>query len=176
MSNYLREVQAGMDLLSTTKDVRFVGQAVQYKGTALYHQVKKYPSNKKIEMPVAEDFQTGFCLGLALQGYLPVSLYPRMNFGILALNQIINHLDKWSAMSGGASNPKVITKMVIGSRYPLDPGHQHKQDFTEAIASMTTNIDVKKLVIPEEIYPAYKQALCSPRSTILIEYGDLYNG
>mgnify|MGYP001231385650 CR=1 FL=1 len=172
--NYKDEVQKGMDLLAAEPNSIFIGQAVEYKGTALTHQVKDYPKSKLLEMPVAEELQAGFALGLALEGYLPISLYPRMNFIILAMNQIINHLDKWEAMSVGHSKPKVIMKAVVGSQFPLDPGHQHRANYTEAFRSMATNINVIELLYPEQIFPAYSHALRSEKSTLIVEHGDLY--
>ena len=125
---YLEEVQKGMDFLAEDPRTIFMGQAVEYKGTALTHQVKNYPARQLLEVPVAEEMQAGMALGLALEGYLPVSLYPRMDFIILAMNQIVNHLDKWEAMSQGESKPKVIMKAIVGSNSPLDPGHQHQSN------------------------------------------------
>ena len=95
---YIDEVNKGMEYLNLDDRTIFIGQAVEYKGTALTHQVKEFADWKKLELPVAEEFQAGFALGLALEGYIPVSLYPRMNFIILAMNQVVNHLDKWDAM------------------------------------------------------------------------------
>ena len=172
--NYKEEVQRAMDLFAEQPNSIFIGQAVEYKGTALTHQVKNFPSGKLLELPVAEEMQAGFALGLALEGYLPISLYPRMNFIILAMNQIINHLDKWEAMSVGQSKPKVIMKAVVGSQFPLDPGHQHKANYTESFRSACTNIDIVELLYPEQIVDAYKNALSSDRSTLIIEHGDLY--
>ena len=171
---YIDEVQKGMDLLGSHPKSIFIGQAVEYKGTALTHQVKNFPQEKLLELPVAEEFQAGFAIGLALEGYLPVSLYPRMNFIILAMNQIINHLDKWDAMSVGESKPKVIMKAVVGSAYPLDPGHQHKSNYAEAFKSMSTNIDVVELLYPYQVFDAYKKALDTDKSTLIIEHGDMY--
>ena len=175
MMNYKKEVFKGMELLCQHPKTLFIGQAVEYKGTALTHQVKNFPSDKLLELPVAEEFQAGVALGLALEGYIPVSIYPRMNFIILAMNQIINHLDKWEAMSMGESKPKVIMKAVVGSEYPLDPGHQHKANYTEAFRSASTNIDVVELLYPHQVLPAYRKALSGERSTLIVEHGDLYN-
>jgi len=173
---YIDEVNKGMQYLNSHDKTIFIGQAVEYKGTALTHQVKPFPAEKKLELPVAEEFQAGFALGLALEGYIPVSLYPRMNFIILAMNQIVNHLDKWDAMSCGQSKPKVIMKAVVGSEYPLDPGHQHKQNFTEAFRSSCDTINVVELVHAHKIYDEYKKALDREDgvSTLIIEHGDLY--
>jgi pyruvate/2-oxoglutarate/acetoin dehydrogenase E1 component len=174
MNNYKKEVFKGMELLNQHPKTLFIGQAVEYKGTALTHQVKNFPREKLLELPVAEELQAGMALGLALEGYIPVSIYPRMNFIILGMNQIVNHLDKWEAMSVGESTPKVIMKAVVGSEYPLDPGHQHKANYAQSFKSACTNIDVIELLYPFQVLPAYEQALNSKRSTLIIEHGDLY--
>jgi pyruvate/2-oxoglutarate/acetoin dehydrogenase E1 component len=174
--NYKEEIYKGMEYLGAHPETIFVGQAVAYKGTAVTHQVKDFPAEKLLELPVAEDFQAGFCLGLALEGKIPISIYPRMNFAILAANQIVNHLDKWSIMSDGKSKPKVIMKIVVGSQYPLDPGHQHKANYTGAFKSMCETIDVVELLYPEQVLPTYKKSLERDDgvSTMIIEHGDLY--
>ena len=174
---YLEEVNKGMSLLNSHKDILFVGQAVEYKGTAVTHQVKNFPKEKLLEMPVAEEFQAGFCLGLALNGYIPVCIYPRFNFLILASNQILNHIDKWPLMSQGRSTPKVIIKTVVGSVRPLDPGFQHQANYAEAFKLMCETIEVIDMKEPTDIYPSYDKALnrMDGKSTILVEYGDYYN-
>ena len=77
-------------------------------------------------------------------------------------------------MSCGMSNPKVIMKAVVGSRYPLDPGHQHQANYTQAFKSMVKNIDVLELICPAQIMPAYQKAIDSDRSILIAEFGDLY--
>ena len=155
----------------------FVGQAVKYLGTAVTHQLININDDKKLEFPVAEDFQAGFCLGLALENYIPVCIYPRFNFLLLAANQVINHVDKWVSMTKSASCPKIIFKVVIGSDQPLDPGHQHKANYTEPFKQMCDFIDVIEISNTEDVFPSYKKALEREdnRSTILIEHGYKYN-
>lgn len=119
----------------------------------------------------------GMTNGLALAGHVPVSIFPRWNFLILAMNQLINHLDKFSVMSNGAYRPKVIVRTGIGSERPLHPQHQHVGDYTDALRAMCTTVEVIRLEEPGEIVPAYARALQRDdgRSTLLVEYGDFYN-
>jgi pyruvate/2-oxoglutarate/acetoin dehydrogenase E1 component len=174
---YLEEINRGMRLLNSNPDTIFVGQAIQYRGTAVTHQVRDFPEHKLLEMPVAEEFQAGFCLGLSLEGKIPVCVYPRFNFVLLACNQIINHIDKWPLMSGGKSLPKIIIKVVVGSERPLDPGYQHKGNYSEAFRGMASTLDVIDLQDPDDIFISYDKALNRQdgRSTMLIEHGDFYN-
>lgn len=168
--NYLDEIKRGMNLLASY-DAIFVGQAVKYPGTGITSQLAGYP-DQLLEMPVAEEFQMGLCIGLALTGKLPVCIYPRSNFAILAMNQIVNHLDKWEEMGGGA--PKVIIKVAVGSSNPLDPGSQHKANYAQGFRDMCENIEVYDLIYPHVVYNSYNKALTSTRSSILIEHADLY--
>lgn len=168
---YLEQINKGMELLHN-EGATFVGQAVKYKGTGITRQIARLDSPSCIELPVAEDFQMGFCIGLALNGYLPVSVYPRFNFALLAANQIVNHLDKFPAMHAG--NPQVIIKVVVGSEHPLDPGQQHKADYAAAFKLMCEHINIVDLKYPHQIVPAYERSLSDDRPTMLIEHADLY--
>src|SRR5215469_7304678 len=82
-----------MKLLADVPNTVFVGQGM-VGGTSMYSTLIDVPMEKRLEFPVAEDFQMGFCIGLALDGMLPIAIFPRFNFLLLALNQLINHLDR----------------------------------------------------------------------------------
>lgn len=169
---YNAELVRAMNWLGEQTDVLFVGQAVKYAGTGMFDSLKEVPNRAKMEFPVAENFQTGFCTGLALQGLTPINIMPRWNFLLVAADQIVNHLDKLKLMSDGGYNPKVITRVAVGTVNPVDPQDQHKGDFSDAFESMLKTIQVIRLKTPEEIVPAYKYAYAAPFSTILVEYPD----
>jgi pyruvate/2-oxoglutarate/acetoin dehydrogenase E1 component len=139
--------------------------------------LKNVPREKLLEMPVTEELQMGVSTGLALTGLVPVTIYPRWNFLLLAVNQVVGHLDKLPDMSAGGYQPKVIIRTGIGSERPLHPQHQHVGDYTEAFRLMCKSIEVIRLAEPEEIFPAYQHALerADGRSTLLVEYSDYYN-
>lgn len=173
---YVEEISKAMKLLAEDERTVILGQSVKWKGTGLFWTLEgTFPMERRIELPIFEDVQMGMSIGMALEGFIPVSLYPRLDFLILALNEMINHLDKMEAMSDGQFKPKVIIRSAIGSVKPLFPGYQHNQDHSEAIKKMCTNIDVVVLDKPSEIVPAYKKALQSERSTLLIEIPDKYH-
>jgi pyruvate/2-oxoglutarate/acetoin dehydrogenase E1 component len=173
---YASELKRAMERLAQDPRTIFLGQAVEVAGTAMSNTVKDIPLDRRLEMPVCEEMQMGITNGLALAGFVPVSLYPRWNFMVLALNQIVNHLDKMSVMSSGEYQPKVIIRTGIGSERPLHPQHQHIGDYTDAFRSMLTTIDVIRLDEPGQIFPAYEKALLRDdgRSTLLVEWGDYY--
>lgn len=166
-----------MEWLSCQPDTVFMGQAVAVPGTGMSNTLTDIDSTRLIELPVAEDFQLGLSIGFALNGSVPISIYPRWNFLLLATNQLVNHLDKIKMFSHDEFVPKVIIRTAIGSERPLHPQIQHVGDFTDAYRLMLTSIDVIRLEEPEEIFEAYKHAYerTDNKSTILVEYGDYYN-
>jgi pyruvate/2-oxoglutarate/acetoin dehydrogenase E1 component len=174
---YFDELKRSMEFLAQDSRTVFIGQAVEVSGTAMSNTIIDIPLEKRLELPVAEEMQMGMTLGMGLQGLIPISIYPRWNFLLLAINQLINHIDKIDIMSGGGYQPKLIIRTGIGSERPLHPQHQHVGDFTEAIQQMCTTLEVIRLEEPEDIFPAYEKALFRKdrRNTILVEYGDYYN-
>ena len=165
-----------MEWLARDPRTVFIGQAVEVPGTAMSNTVKDIPIARRIELPVAEELQMGMSIGLALQGQVPVTIYPRWNFLLLAANQLVNHLDKLGVMSNGGYQPRVIIRTSIGSQRPLHPQFQHIGDFTESLRLMCTTVEVVRLDEPRQIFPAYERALLRDdgRSTLLVEWGDYY--
>jgi pyruvate/2-oxoglutarate/acetoin dehydrogenase E1 component len=171
---YFDELKRAMSLLAEHPKTLFIGQAVEYEGTGLYDSLKHLPDSKRIELPVAEYFQTGLANGIAIEGMIPVSTYPRWNFLLMGADQIINHLDKFKTMSNGKLQPKVIIRVAVGSEKPVDPQCQHKGNFSDAFRSMLKNTEVIELIEPEDILPAYEKALnrTDGVNTILVEFAD----
>lgn len=173
---YFDELKRSMEFLAQDPRTVFMGQAVAVAGTAMTNTLKDIPRDRLIELPVAEEMQMGMATGMALAGLVPVSIFPRWNFLMCAMSQLINHLDKVQVMSNGRYRTKAIIRTGIGSQRPLHPQHQHIGDYTEALKTMCTTIEVIRLDEPADIFPAYEKALLRDdgRSTLLVEYGDYY--
>jgi pyruvate/2-oxoglutarate/acetoin dehydrogenase E1 component len=174
---YFDELKRSMDFLAQDPRTVFIGQAVAVAGTAMSNTLKDVPPSRLLELPVAEEMQMGMTTGLALAGQIPVSIFPRWNFLLCGMSQLINHLDKLSVMSSGGFTGRAIVRTGIGAQRPLHPQHQHVGDYTEALRLMCSSIEVIRLDEPEQIFPAYERALLRDdgRSTLIVEYGDYYS-
>lgn len=166
-----------MSYLASDPRTLFIGQAVGAAGTAMSGTLSGVPADRRIELPVAEEMQMGMTIGLALTGLIPVSIFPRWNFLLHAMGQLVNHLDKVRAMSEGGFSAKAIVRTAVGSERPLHPQPQHVGDFTAAVRAMCTDVDVIRLDDPSAVFPAYEKALLREdgRCTLLVEYGDFHN-
>lgn len=175
--SYLKEIQKSMKFLSRNKNVIFLGQSVVFPGSSIYVSLKDVPESKKIEIPVMEEVQTGMAIGMALNGYIPVSCYPRFDFLILAANQLTNHLDKIDYLTNNNFKSKIIIRTMIGSTKPLNAGLQHTQDHTNALKKLMNYSEVIKLNRKDEIYEKYKSAISKKNKKkvfIFIEDGNKY--
>lgn len=156
-----------MNWLGYRSDTLFLGQAVACEGTRLSASLRDVPANCKIEFPVAENLQLGVSLGLSLEGFVPVSIFPRWNFLLSATDQLLNHLDALPLYSD--YRPRVLIRTAVGSKWPLDPGPQHDGDFTAAFRTMCRTIMVLRLGAAEDVLPAYQHAYESGGSALLVE-------
>lgn len=174
---YFEELKKAMSFLATDERTIFIGQAVTCPGTSMFATLSGVPQEKKIELPVAEEMQMGITTGLAIAGFVPVSIFPRWNFLILGLNQLVNHLDKVETMSKGGFPSRAIIRTGIGSERPLHPQCQHVGDFSQSIEAMCSNVEVLRLSEPAAILPAYEFALHREdgKCSLIVEYGDFYN-
>ncbi len=173
---YFDELKRTMEWVARQPKTLFVGQTVAGPGTFMFQTLRDVSPEKTLEMPINESFQMQFTIGLALAGYIPISVYPRQNFLLLATGDMVNTLDKIPAISANTLLPKVIIRVAVGPDAPVHPGHQHIGNYAEAFRKLFQWIDVVELNEPEEIFPAYQHALERKdiRATMLIEHGNYY--
>ena len=177
MGKYMDELTRSMEYLGKFDNTIFIGQSVEVAGTAMRNTLLDIDDNKLVEMPVDEDFQMGLATGMALTGLIPISIFPRWNFLLLATNQIVNHLDKLKEITQNKNPGKVIIRTGIGSVIPLHPGPQHTGDFTEAFKLMCPNLNIVRLDKTSMIFDQYQKAYerSDGISSLLIEWSDKYN-
>ena len=153
---YVEHLVKSMEFLAEDERTIFIGQSVKYSGNSIFNTLKTIPD---------------------LDGYIPITCYPRFDFLLLAVNQMVNHLDKMKEMTRGEFDPRVIVRTSIGAKTPLDGGLQHTQDHTQAFRHLLDNVNVVLLENKEDIFPAYKKALLRDdnKSSLIIEFGEYYN-
>ena len=174
---YKKELIRSMNYLGRHRKTIFLGQSVMYPGNSMYNTLVGVPDKKKIELPVFEDVQMGLSIGLALEGFIPISCYPRFDFLILAFNQLVNHLDKIRHMSRNEMKPQIIIRTAIGAKKPLDGGPQHTQDYTSIFKKVLTEVEVIKLQDKNKIFDVFKKVITdkNKKSYLIIENGDMFN-
>jgi pyruvate/2-oxoglutarate/acetoin dehydrogenase E1 component len=176
-TTYKDTLTEAMTLLGQEPDVVFCGYNTRHggKGGGTFNGV---PEEKLIEMPLAENLMVGAAIGMSLDGKLPVVWFERSDFILLAMDAIVNHLDKLARISDGRHNPACIIRAVVGnSKSPLYTGLTHTQNLANAMREMV-DFPVIELRLVRSILPEYQRALERARtgvSTMIIEHKDDYS-
>ncbi len=116
-------------------------------GTTLGLQ-KKYGEERVFDTPLAEDGMTGVAIGAALAGLRPIHTHIRMDFLVLAMNQLVNIAAKTRYMYGGSLGVPLVVRAVIGRSW--GQGAQHSQ----ALHSWFAHVPGIKVVMPTTAYDA----------------------
>lgn len=172
LSPYKDALTEAMTFLGEQENIMFVGQQIVYAGNPMSTTLGNVSKDKMVELPVMEETQMGMTLGIAMTGKTVVTFYPRWDFIILAVNQLVNHIDKYELMTGKRAN--ILIRLGKGSDKPLDPGHQHKGNYFNEFKSMCPNIKFHDLQSTDDIVPAYKDAYQNGGVHVLVEYPELY--
>jgi pyruvate/2-oxoglutarate/acetoin dehydrogenase E1 component len=176
MSSYLKKIRKAMYEISKINNTIFLGQSVRYSGNSIYASLEDVPLKKRIELPVMEEAQMGMSVGLALQNFIPISCFPRFDFLILALNQLVNHADKIDHLTNDKFKSKIIIRTLVGSKHPLDAGPQHTQDYTGALKKMLINTKIIKINKNSSILKSYLSPFKESKNKIFlfVEDGNNY--
>lgn len=129
-----------------------------------------------LETPVAESLMVEMAVGLALKGRKAVVFIERMDFLLLAMDAVVNHLDKVARESRGEFRPGILLRVCVGgTQRPLFTGSTHTGDHTKALQHLVS-FPVERVLHAEAVREKYREAHARlpHQSTMLVEYRDLY--
>ncbi len=123
------------EALARHPHVLILGQGVDdHKGTfgSTLGLAREFGAERVMDTPLAEDGMTGIAIGAALQGLYPIQTHIRVDFALLAMNQIVNLAAKYRYMFGGRFAVPMLIRMVIGRSW--GQGAQHSQSLQALFA------------------------------------------
>lgn len=114
---------------------------------------KKYGSDRVFDMPTSENAMTGIAIGAAINGIRPIMTHQRLDFFLLAMDQLVNNAAKWYFMFGGKNSVPITIRLIIGHGWGQGPTHsQNLQAWFAHIPGLkvvmpTTAADAKGLLL-----------------------------
>lgn len=108
----------------------------------------KYGASRVFDMPLAENGLTGICIGAALSGLRPVMVHQRIDFALLAMDQLINNAAKWHYMFDGKASVPLVVRMIVGRGWGQGPQH------SQSLQAMFAQVPGIKVVMPTTAYDA----------------------
>ncbi|PIZ04869.1 MAG: alpha-ketoacid dehydrogenase subunit beta [Gammaproteobacteria bacterium CG_4_10_14_0_8_um_filter_38_16] len=140
-------------------------------GTTLDLQ-KKFGAHRVFDMPTSENAMTGVAVGLALGGYPSVMSHQRLDFFLLAMDQLVNSAAKWHYMFGGQYNVPIVIRLILGRGWGQGPTH------SQNLQSWFAHIPGLKVISPTSAYDAKGLLLSSirdPNPIVFLEHRWLHN-
>lgn len=108
----------------------------------------EFGAERVFDTPISEDGMTGVAIGAALGGLRPIHVHIRMDFLLLAMNQIVNVAAKARYMYGGAVSVPMVVRAVIGRSW--GQGAQHSQ----GLHALFMHVPGLRVVAPTTPYDA----------------------
>lgn len=133
---------------------------------------QKYGSTRVIEMPTSENGMTGVATGSALVGMRPIMTHQRVDFAVLAMEQMVNQAAQWHYMFGGQMSVPLVIRMIIGRGWGQGPHH------SQSLQAWFAHVPGLKVVMPTTPHDAKGLLIASIEDNnpvIFIEHRWLYN-
>ena len=106
------------------KDILLFAEGVN-DPTAIFGTQKNllevYGADRLIEMPVAENGLCGVAIGAAMTGKRPIISFHRVEFALLAMEQIVNNAAKMHYVSNGKHVCPIVIRLVVGRGWGQGP-------------------------------------------------------
>lgn len=104
--------------------------------------LEKYGSSRCFDTPLAEESMTGFALGAALQGLKPIHVHIRVDFLLLAMNQLVNMISSYNYTTGSHFSTPILIRAIIGRGW--GQGSQH----SKSLHSYFSHVPGLKVILP----------------------------
>ena len=103
---------------------------------------ERFGSDRCFDTPLSEDAMTGFGLGAAINGMRPIHVHIRIDFLILAMNQLVNMVSTYSYSTRGQVKVPMVIRAIVGRGW--GQGYQH----SKSLHSIFAHIPGLKVVLP----------------------------
>jgi pyruvate dehydrogenase E1 component subunit beta len=123
------------------------------------------------DTPISENTIVGVGVGAAMTGLRPVVELMTINFSLLAMDQIVNHMATIHYMFGGQVTVPMVLRMPQGGGHQLGPTHSH---CLEAIYLHVPGMLLAVPSTPADAKGLLKAAIRNENPVVFIEHESLY--
>lgn len=132
----------------------------------------KYGPERVVEMPVSENGLTGIAIGSAIVGQRPIMIHQRVEFALLAMEQIVNNAAKLHYVTMGKHRVPLVMRLLVGRGWGQGPQH------SQSLEAVFAHIPGLKVVMPTTAHDAKGlliAAIEDDNPVIVIEHRWLHN-
>jgi acetoin:2,6-dichlorophenolindophenol oxidoreductase subunit beta len=129
--------------------------------------VEAFGEQRVFDTPTSENAITGIGVGLALRGFKPIMVHQRLDFFLLAMDQLVNSAAKWRFMFGGQDSVPLVIRLIVGRGWGQGPTH------SQSLQSWFAHVPGLKVVMPtfpQDAYDLLKAAVQDPNPVVFLEH------
>jgi len=133
---------------------------------------EQFGRDRVFDTPASENAMTGVAIGASLNGIRPVVCHQRLDFFLLAMDQLVNNAAKWRYMFGGQDSVPITIRMIIGRGWGQGPTH------SQNLQSLFAHIPGLKVVMPataEDAKGLLLSSIFDDNPVVFLEHRWLYN-
>ncbi len=132
----------------------------------------RFGDARVFDMPTSENAMTGVAVGAALAGLRPVMTHQRLDFFLLALDQLVNAAAKWHYMFGSKQSVPITIRLIVGRGWGQGPTH------SQNLHAWFAHIPGLKVVMPataDDAKGLLLESIFDPNPVVFIEHRWLHN-
>jgi pyruvate dehydrogenase E1 component beta subunit len=133
--------------------------------------LEEFGEKRVRDTPISENTIVGTGVGAAMTGLRPIVELMTVNFSLLAMDQIVNHMATIHYMFGGQVKVPMVVRMPQGAGHQLGPTHSH---CLEAIYLHVPGMLLAVPSTPADAKGLLKSAIRDDNPVVFIEHEYLY--
>ena len=133
---------------------------------------KKFGNQRVFDMPTSENAMTGVAIGASIGGFKTIMTHQRLDFFLLAMDQLVNSAAKMHYMFNGELKVPITIRLILGRGWGQGPTH------SQNLQSWFAHIPGLKVVMPSSAEDAKGLLLSSifdPNPVLFLEHRWLHN-
>ena len=131
-----------------------------------------YGPERVFDMPTSENAMTGVAIGAALNGIKSVMVHQRIDFFLLAMDQLVNGAAKWHYMFGSQAAVPITIRLIIGRGWGQGPTHSQN---LQAWFAHIPGLKVVMPTTPEDAKGLLLSSIFDPNPVVFLEHRWLHN-
>lgn len=134
--------------------------------------VEKFGNDRVFDIPTSENALMGVAIGLGMRGIKTIYMHQRLDFFLLAMDQLVNGAAKWHFMFGGKVNLPITLRLIMGRGWGQGPTH------SQNLHAWFSHIPGLKVVMPSNPYDAkglLHSSIFDPNPVVFLEHRWIHN-
>lgn len=134
--------------------------------------VESFGPTRVFDGPTSENAMTGVGVGAAIAGLKPIMSHQRLDFFLLAMDQLVNSAAKWHYMFGGEVTVPLTIRLILGRGWGQGPTHsQNLQAWFAHIPGLRVIVPT----FPKDAYGLLRASIQDLNPVLILEHRWLHN-